>query len=177
MASQGGSVIEWIVPAAAGLFGALGGSFVGYLWSRWTLRTQTLHYLLTEYRSVEMFEAVKALHAFMDESPRGGESPRCSYEARVRDDNKRLQAAPDCEKSDILKHSIENQRRTVSQYYFIMLRALEDRIVRPKDLFEYWSSGALEIIHKAIQPLGQDDDKGLQSLYQKVLTYEKRKGH
>jgi hypothetical protein len=46
-----------------------------------------------------------------------------------------------------------------------------------KDLFEYWSSGALEIIHKAIQPLGQDDDKGLQMLYQKVLTYEKRKRH
>jgi hypothetical protein len=134
-----------------------------------------LHYLLTEYRSVEMFEAVKALHTFMDECPHGGESPGCRYEARVRDDNKRLQTATDCEKSDILRHSIENHRRTVSQYYSIMLRTLDDGILRPKDVFGYWSSGALHIIPKAIQPLGQDDDKGLQRLYQRALTYEKRK--
>lgn len=156
MAAQSGSLIAWIIPAAAGLVGAIGGSLIGYWWSRRTLRTQTLH-------------------TFMDECPHGGESPGCRYEARVRDDNKRLQTATDCEKSDILRHSIENHRRTVSQYYSIMLRTLDDGILRPKDVFGYWSSGALHIIPKAIQPLGQDDDKGLQRLYQRALTYEKRK--
>jgi hypothetical protein len=172
MSAENASLVGLIIAGA----GAVGG-FIGYWWSRRTLRTQTLHYLLTEYRSVEMFEAVKVLHRFMDECVHGGESPRCRYEARVRDDNKRFETASDSEKGNILKHTIENQRRTVSQYYSIMLRALDDKILRPKDVFGYWSAGAIYIIPKAIQPIGQDDDKGLQWLYQKALAYEKRKGN
>lgn len=143
--------------------------------SKKTLSAQLYLGFVNEYKSKEMLAAIEGLRKFERECTKAGECPDATYEKKKCDLLESLETIEDDLYLNAIENSLHHQRRLVACFYHAIYVAAKNRMILKRDLFGFWSSGALEIIPDILQHITDDPDKHLMDLYKMAKKYEKSK--
>jgi hypothetical protein len=141
---------------------------------------RTLETALLEYRSVEMFAAVKHLWGFHKEY---GDNLVKEYERIRRADEVRIASLPEHERLESEKLTLHYRRQLVSRFYQFLSGLVNECVVPREMIYRYWNRGALRIIPEVLEPiewsldsaynLGQScKGKAMRDLYDKSPVVE-----
>lgn len=163
-----------IILAAAAIASSLFAFFTGQN-ARKAREQKIVYDLMFEYRTVHMLAALRSLHEFHEEYTKKGKHIKAIYDKFKREDEEQYKKLPANEKTIFLVNTLHNQRRLVSQFYAIMKTTLDLKLVPEEYIFRFWDSHTLKRILEIIDSIGHDKDKGLMSIYNQAVKYEKRK--
>jgi hypothetical protein len=141
---------------------------------------RTLETALLEYRSVEMFTAVKHLWGFHKEH---GNNIVQEYENIRQEDDMRIASLPEYERLESEKLTLHYRRQLVSRFYQFLSGLVNEGVVPREMIYRYWNRGALRIIPEILEPIERSLDsaynlgqsckgKALRDLYDKSPVVE-----
>lgn len=114
-----------------------------------TLMSQTLIDLLNEYRSIDMYIAIKSLWQFYREH---SNDLVAAYKEQYQKDDVMSQQLPKHNRVEFEKNTLHFQRRSVSQFY-MLLAGLHERGLSKSGIYLLWTDVELQIIPKILIPL------------------------
>jgi ABC-type multidrug transport system fused ATPase/permease subunit len=111
---------------------------------------QALATALLEYRSIEMFAAVKHLWTFHRAHRDGLEN---AYERIKKEDEDRIASLPEKERLAAEALTLHYRRQLVSRFYQFLAGLVNEEIVPEKLVYRYWNRGQLRIIPQVLEPI------------------------
>jgi hypothetical protein len=128
--------------------------------SREALMFQALSHIASDYRSPEMFLAVKSLWRFKRENP---DDLVGAYNKRRLEDAAHLDTLPPTARLEYEKTTIHFQRRLVSRFYSVLASLHEKNLPEPGLIYSLWSADDLKIIPEMIIPLERAVSAGVKA--------------
>ena len=128
-----------------------------------TMKDATLHQVLStvllEYRSPEMFYAVRTLRRFYAANGADEQNLVAAYQQTRDAEAGHLNTLSPVEQLAALRGTFDHQRRLVSHFYGFLSGLYDLQIIPRTLLYTYWTRDDLDIIPKVIIPLDRQLEK------------------
>ena len=111
---------------------------------------QALSTALLEYRSIEMFTAVKHLWTFHRDHR---DNLVTEYLRITKEDDDRIAALPETERLAAEAVTLHYRRQLVSRFYQFLSGLVHEEIVPQSLVYTYWNRGQLRIIPEVLEPI------------------------
>jgi hypothetical protein len=132
---------------------------------------QVLVNVLTEYRSAEMFVAIRSLWRFAREHK---EDVAAAYKLQRLKDAAQIDGMDPLLRLDFERTTIHYQRRLVSQFYALLAGLHEQGLPHRKIIYSHWTEADLRIIPQVLVPTEETLLDALGSPMPPTLTRLKR---
>jgi hypothetical protein len=147
------------VISAIGAIGAALVTYYLYLITKRNLVYQVIVNLQMEYRKPEMQYALWSLWDLYDKCNKDEERLISEYEKKYREEKEllgkydRLEEEPGKNPVEIIKRTLDHQRRLVSQYYHHLAVLTVNNIVPKNIIYKIWGEDDLRIIPEILIPM------------------------
>ena len=141
--------------------------------SKQIVKGQNFLTFFEEYRSVNMYDALRGLYDFKRKYK---EKTKIQYEKRKKQDDTNVELMkktkkPNAEIVDYIKTTLHYQRRIIAHFYIAIETALKERIILKNQTLRYFNDKEM---FKLLQEIEQNGDGFLSYLLEKVEEFQNR---